>query len=111
MPATSELPAGVSKALFDPRWQAWRFPSLSKPQEPPDLVFVYQGMYCGDNRLTALTNPGQVPLWSIPWCPWAESAVVDDTLLVTQSFYRSTTMVVARVPRTGQPLWHTLIDD
>lgn len=114
---TGELPPGVSKQLFGSRWQAWRFPSASDPPKPPDLVFVYQGMYCGENRLTALTSPQQVPLWSIPWCPWNESAVVDDTLLVTQSlfmitgFFSSTTRVVAREPRTGQVLWHTLVHD
>jgi hypothetical protein len=108
---TGELPPGVNKELFGSRWQAWRFPSASDPSKEPELVFVHQGMFCGQNRLTALTSPQQVPLWSIPWCPWDESAVVDDTLLVTQSGSAKGLRVVARVPRTGQVLWRTLVDD
>jgi hypothetical protein len=68
-------------------------------------------MFCGQNRLAAFTNPGQGPLWSIPWCPWSETAVVDDTLLVTQSKHRSKLLVTARAPRDGHVLWHTVLDD
>lgn len=109
--STGELPPGVSKELFGSRWQVWRMPSVLEPSQQPDLVFVHQGMFCGQNRLTALTSPHQVPLWSIPWCPWGDSAVVDDTLLVTQRDTSQGLQVAARVPRTGQVLWHTLVDD
>ena len=111
LPTSSELPPGVASELFGLQWQVWRVPDASEPRKPPDMVFAHQGMSCVQNRLMAFTNPGHVALWSIPWCPWGDSAVVDDTLLVTQSMAKTKLRVVARQPRTGQVLWHTLVDN
>lgn len=102
-----DLPPSATEELFGPRRRIWHAAS----SEQAELVISHQGMFCGQNRLTAFTNPGQHPLWSIPWCPWSETAVVDDTLLVTQTEFRSKLIVAARAPRSGRVLWHTIIGD
>lgn len=106
------LPSGVSQELFGTRRQVWRAPGLVPEREskPPDLVLLHEGMFCGQNRLTALMQPEQRALWSIPWCPWSETAVFDDTLLVTQSEHQSKLLITAREPRDGHVLWHTVVD-
>lgn len=66
---------------------------------------------CVDNRLIARTLVNGAALWSLPWCPWSQTAAADDTLVVTYSEWKRGALVVARDLHTGRALWQTLVDE
>jgi hypothetical protein len=105
--AVTYLP-GFGQGRFGSRAALWHFPSAG-PSTSPGVSFVYDGTSCAGNRLRALAYPGGELLWSIPWCPYAESGAVDETLFVSCADDPNGLLTVAREPRTGRVLWHALL--
>lgn len=111
LPKTAQdLPPGVADELYGSQRSVTRVRSNTSTTAPR-VAYRDAGMTCQGNRLTASSFPAGRALWSIPWCPWGETATADDTLFVSWGPFNGQDRVVARDPQTGRVLWHVVLDN